>query len=226
MTFLAGLAGLTALLPIGRLAVGRWGGLVAIGLCLTSGCVYGNLFFNPIDVPFLFAMTWATLAIIVMASRVVPSWPATISTGLLTGMAIATRSSGVITHAYLFGAMLLCGLEAIVRPAPSTRSDLLRIGVCTCFALAIAWITAIALWPWLQIGNPFSQFKVAFLYFANHPNSFEIPFLGRDDFDHCATLVLHPGTADRPSASGLFVAARDRRLVRARAHIRILARNS
>jgi hypothetical protein len=179
MTFLAGLAALTALLPIGRLAVGRWGGLVAIGLCLTTGYVYGNLFFTPIDVPFLFAMTWATLAIIVMASRVVPSWPATISTGLLTGLAIATRSSGVITHAYLFGAMLLCGLEAIFRPGTSTRSDLLRIGMRTCFALAIAWITAIALWPWLQIGNPFSQFKVAFLYFTNHPTSFEMPFWGK-----------------------------------------------
>jgi hypothetical protein len=174
MTFMAGLAGLAALLPIGRLAVGRWAGLVAIGLCLTTGYLYGSIFFTPIDVPFLLAMSWATLAIMMMAGPVVPSWPATIGAGLLTGLAIATRSSGIITQAYLLGAMALCGLEAVVRPGGSTRGDLLRIGSRTVCAVAIAWIAALAVWPWLQIGNPFSQFKAAFLLFANHPNSFEI----------------------------------------------------
>jgi hypothetical protein len=178
MTFLAGLAGLAALIPIGRLAAGRWSGLVALGLCLTTGYLYGSLFFTPIDVPFLFAMSWATLAIIVMAGRLVPSWPATIGAGLLTGLAIATRPPGVITQAYLLGAMVLCGIEAVAAPETSTRSDLLRIGARTLSALAIGWIAAIALWPWLQIGNPFSQFKTAFLYFANHPRSFEFPSWG------------------------------------------------
>jgi hypothetical protein len=52
-----GLAGLAALLPIGRLAVGRWAGLTAIVLCLLTGYFYGSLFFTPIDVPFVAAMT-------------------------------------------------------------------------------------------------------------------------------------------------------------------------
>ena len=60
MTFLFGLAGVAALLPIGRLAIGRWAGLTAIALCLMTGYFYGSLFFTPIDVPFLAAMTWAT----------------------------------------------------------------------------------------------------------------------------------------------------------------------
>ena len=60
MTFLVGLGGLAALYPIGRLAVGRWTGLTAIVLCLMTGYLYGSLFFTPIDVPFLAAMTWAT----------------------------------------------------------------------------------------------------------------------------------------------------------------------
>jgi hypothetical protein len=34
------------------------------------------------------------------------------------------------------------------------------------------------LWPWLQIGNPLAQFKLAFDLFANHPNSFEMPVWG------------------------------------------------
>ena len=75
MTFLVGLGGLAALLPIGRLAAGRWAGLIAIALCLMTGYLYGSLFFTPIDVPFLAAMTWATLAILVMTRQVLPSWP-------------------------------------------------------------------------------------------------------------------------------------------------------
>lgn len=180
MTFSAGLAGLVALLPIARLAVGRWAGLVAISLCLITGYLYGSIFFTPIDVPFLFAMSWATLAIVVMVTRIVPSWPATIGAGLLTGLAIATRSSGVITHAYLVGGMILCGLEAAARGGRSARGDLLQIGARTIAAIAIAWVVAFAIWPWLQIGNPFLQFEAAFLYFANHPHSFEFPHWGEN----------------------------------------------
>jgi hypothetical protein len=178
MTFLTGLAGIAALVPIARLAVGRWAGLVAVSLCLTTGYLYGSIFFTPIDVPFLFAMTMATLAIIMMAGRAVPSWPATIGAGLLTGLAIATRSSGVITQVYLLAATGLCALEALVRPGGSTRRDLLRIGARAVCALAIGWIAALVLWPWLQIGNPFLHFKEAFELFANHPNSFEMPVWG------------------------------------------------
>jgi len=178
LTFLLGLGALAALLPIARLAGDRWAGLIAIGLCLTTGYLYGSMFFTPIDIPFMFAMTWATLAIMLMAVPVVPLWPATIATGLLTGLAIATRSSGLITHVYLVGAMILCALEAVMRDGRAARRDLLRIGVRTISAMLIAWITAIALWPWLQVGNPIVQFKEAFLYFANHPSSWEFPHWG------------------------------------------------
>ena len=178
VTFLTGLAGLAAIVPIGRLAVGRWAGLVALVLCLTTGYLYGSIFFTPIDVPFLLAMTWSTLAIIVMAGRVVPSWPATVAAGLLTGLAIATRSSGLIAQVYLLLAMGLCALAALGRPGGTPRRDLLRIGARTVGALTLGWMTAYALWPWLQIGNPLVQFKLAFDLFANHPNSFEMPVWG------------------------------------------------
>jgi hypothetical protein len=170
LTFLVGLAGLAALLPIARLGFGRWAGALAIGLCLTTGYLYGSLFFTPIDVPFLFAMTWATLAIMIMARPAAPSWPATIAAGVLTGLAIATRSSGIITHAYLLGAMILCGVEAIA--AGVGRRLVLQIAARTVAAMLLAWVTAIALWPWLQIGDPLAQFAEAFSYFANHPASF------------------------------------------------------
>src|SRR6186713_3024465 len=52
MTFLVGLAGVAALLPLGRIAIGRWAGLAAVVLCLITGYLYGSLFVTPIDVPF------------------------------------------------------------------------------------------------------------------------------------------------------------------------------
>jgi hypothetical protein len=178
LTFLLGLAALAALLPMARLAGGRWAGLVAVGLCLTTGYLYGSMFVTPIDIPFMFAMTWATLAIMLMAVPIVPLWSATIATGLFTGLAIATRSSGLIAHVYLIGAMSLCAAEAVLRSGRSAGRDLLRIGVRTLSAMVIAWLTAIALWPWLQVGNPITQFAEAFLYFANHPSSWEFQHWG------------------------------------------------
>jgi hypothetical protein len=179
MNFLLGIAGIAALFPIARLAIGRWAGLVAVGLCLTTGYLYGSIFFTPIDVPFLFAMTWATFAVVLMSSRVVPSWPATIAAGIFTGLAFATRSSGMITHAYLAGAIVLCALEVLLDRRGSVLQRLLRIVLRAAVAVVIAWITAIALWPWLQSGNPLTQFWEAFKYFANHPMSFEYPAWGR-----------------------------------------------
>ncbi len=147
MTFLVGLAGVAALLPIGRLAAGRWAGLVAIALCLMTGYFYGSLFFTPIDVPFAAAMTWATLAIVVMTRKVLPSWRATIAAGVLSGRRLALRY-------------------------------LIELGARYGAVVVIAWITAVALWPWLEIGNPFTQFKTALVHFATIPVSFEFPHWG------------------------------------------------
>jgi hypothetical protein len=178
MTFLVGLAGVAALLPLGRLAVGRWAGLAAIVLSLLTGYFYGSLFFTPIDVPFVAAMTWATLAIVVMTQQVLPSWRATVAAGLLTGLAIATRTGGIITHAYLLGALLLCGADFFASRGRLTLRYLLEIGARYGAVLVIAWITAVALWPWLQIGNPLAQFKIALVHFATIPMSFEFPHWG------------------------------------------------
>jgi len=177
-TFVVGLAGLAALLPLGRLAIGRWAGLTAIALCLLTGYCYGSLFFTPIDVPFLAAMTWATLAIVVMTRLALPSWRGTAAVGLLTGLAIATRTGGIITHAYLLGAMVLCNAEFWARHGRLTLRYLVQIAVRYAAVVVIAWVTAIALWPWLQTGHPWAQFKVALLHFATIPMSYEFSHWG------------------------------------------------
>ena len=179
LTFLVGLAGVAALLPLGRLAAGRWAGLAAIVLCLMTGYLYGSLFFTPIDVPFLAAMTWATLAIVVMTRQVLPSWRATLAAGLLSGLAIATRTGGIITHAYLLGALILCAAEVVASGNRLTRRYLMELSARFAGVLVIAWIIAVALWPWLQTGNPFGNFKIALVHFANIPGSFEFTHWGK-----------------------------------------------
>jgi len=178
MTFLVGLAGVAALLPIGRIAIGRWAGLTAIVLCLTTGYLYGSLFFAPIDVPFLAAMTWATLAILVMTRQTLPSWRATVAAGLLTGLAIGTRTGGIITHAYLLGALVLCALDVFARQGRLTGRYLSALAARYAAVVPIAWLTAIAIWPWLQVGNPFQQFKTALVHFATIPMAFDFPHWG------------------------------------------------
>jgi hypothetical protein len=209
MTFLVGVAGLAALLPIGRLAAGRWAGLTAIVLCLLTGYFYGSLFFTPVDVPFAAAMTWATLAILVMTRDVLPSWPTTIAAGVLSGLAIATRTGGIISHAYLLGALLLCALELFCLQGRLTLRYLLQIGARYGVAIAVAWTTAIALWPWLQIGNPFRQFETALLYFASIPVAFEFSHWGERVWTNALPISYIPGQllARLPMAFLLLLAA-------------------
>jgi hypothetical protein len=178
LTFLAGLVGLAALIPIARLSIGGWAGPIAILLCLITGYFYGSLFFTPIDVPFLAAMSWATWAVLIMARGEVPAWSTTVAAGLLTGLAMATRTGGIITHAYLIGAMALSAVEALIRKGRHAAPVLSRMAARTLAAIAIAWITAIALWPWLQIGNPLRQFAIAHMYFTHSPLAFEFPHWG------------------------------------------------
>ena len=178
MTFLVGLGGLAALYPIGRLAAGRWTGLTAIVLCLMTGYLYGSLFFTPIDVPFLAAMTWATLAILVMARDTLPSWRSTMAAGLATGLAIATRTGGIITHVYLVGVLGLCAAGLFAESGRLPARYLLQLGARYAAVVGTAWLTAVALWPWLQVGNPFKQFMIAVHHFATIPMSYEFSHWG------------------------------------------------
>jgi hypothetical protein len=172
LTFALGLCGLGALIPLGLMTYGAWAGTAALILCLTTGYLYGSLFFTPIDVPFMAAMSWATVAVVAMARTAVPAWLPTVGVGILTGLAIATRPGGIITHAYLIGAMTLCAIEAILQHGRAASRQLLAICGRTTTAMGIAWLTAISLWPWLQIGNPLRHFLMSLAHFAKVPTSF------------------------------------------------------
>jgi hypothetical protein len=177
-TFLIGWAGLAALVPIGRLAIGRWAGLAALVLCLLTGNLYGHLFFSPNDVPFMATMNFAVLAILIMARRE-PSWPATVCTGLLTGLAIATRVGGLLTQLYLIVAMALLGAELVLADRRGSWRALVRIGAHTTVALLIGWVATFALWPWVQTAHPLTRFREALARFSKVDLDFPFPHWGR-----------------------------------------------
>ena len=178
MTFLVGLAGLAALLPIGRLAAGKWAGVTAIILCLLTGYLYGSLFFTPIDVPFLAAMTWATLAILIMSGHALPSWTVMAAVGLTSGLAVATRTGGLITQVYLIGALVLCAAKFVAMNGRLTQRYVFQLGARFLLAVVTATATAVALWPWLQVGNPLNQFMIAYRHFGTIPMSYEFSHWG------------------------------------------------
>jgi hypothetical protein len=167
LTFVVGLAGLAAVVPIGRMAVGPWAGFVALALCLLTGNLYGHLFFTPNDVPFLAAMNWALLATIVMARGGVPSWRTTWIAGACCGLAIATRVGGILAQAYLIAAMGLLCMEVLAQRGRASLPSIVQIAIRAATALAIGWLVAILLWPYLQAANPLQRFLAAYRHFGS-----------------------------------------------------------
>src|SRR5437016_5428492 len=117
-------------------------------------------------------MTWALLAIVVMARGLVPTWPATIAAGVLTGLATATRFGGILSQAYLVAAMALVALEVGLRRERAATHAIPTIALRTLAALAVGWITMVALWPWLQAPDPLHRFRIAASHFSKLSLSF------------------------------------------------------
>jgi hypothetical protein len=178
-TFMTGLAGLAAVVPIGRLAIGPWAGFAALVLCLLTGNLYGHLFFSPYDTPFLATMTWAVLAVLLMARGEVPTWGTTVCAGVLTGLAIATRVGGLITDVYLAVAMALLAVELFLRDGKRAWRGMLRLSAHCASAVLIGWLVAFALWPWVQTSDPLGQFNIALSHFSKLDVDFPIRTWGR-----------------------------------------------
>jgi len=123
-------------------------------------------------------MTWATLAIVVVTQDTLPSSRATVAAGLTIGLAIGTRTGGVIALAYLGLALALNAAEFRMRSGTLPRRYVGALAGRFLVASAVAVAFAIAIWPWLQIGNPLRQFGIAFRHFGSIPMSYEFPHWG------------------------------------------------
>jgi hypothetical protein len=74
--------------------------------------------------------------------------------------------------------MILCAAEVFGREGRLSERYLLQLGARYVAVIVTAWLVAIALWPWLQIGNPFAQFKIALVHFATISLPFDFPYWG------------------------------------------------
>lgn len=68
-----------------------------------------------------------------------------------------------------------------------------QIALHTLLVILIAWLTAMALWPWLQIGNPLMQFREAYRHFATLDTSFEFQNWGQLTFTDKLPAWYIPG---------------------------------
>jgi hypothetical protein len=74
--------------------------------------------------------------------------------------------------------MILCAAEFAASRGGLTRDYLFKMAARYGAVVVIAWLTAIAIWPWLQVGNPLTQFKIAYTHFASIPMSFDLQHWG------------------------------------------------
>jgi hypothetical protein len=94
-----------------------------------------------------------------------------IDRGLHVAMAETEPHQFIITHAYLLGALLLCAAEVFTTEGRLSTRYLIGLGSRYGAAVVLAWLMAFALWPWLQIDNPFAHFKIALVHFSTIPMS-------------------------------------------------------
>jgi hypothetical protein len=74
--------------------------------------------------------------------------------------------------------LLLCAVEFFAAHGRLTMHYFVQLGARYAAAVGISWMTAFALWPWLQIANPFHQFKIALVHFATIPMTYEFSHWG------------------------------------------------
>ena len=83
---------------------------------------------------------------------------------------------------------------------PSTIPSSLSAGAALVLPwVVLAWMIAIALWPWLQIGNPWQQFKIALMHFTNIPMAYEFSYWGERIWTDGLPRSYIPGQIGRAS---------------------------
>jgi hypothetical protein len=155
-TGLLSLIGLCGVYWTGAVVFNRRVAFVAVCLLLLSGNYYGHMFNSPIDAPYLVAMTFATLGI-VLAFRGRPRrfLARALLVGVLVGWAAATRVGGIMLLAYVGVA---AGLAVIDRwgvspeARPGERDGVTLTGAIASVVLIVAVAAAVtwAAWPWLH----------------------------------------------------------------------------
>ncbi len=93
---------LVAVMKLGSLVGGPWGGFFAVLLLLLSPRIYGHMFNNPKDIPFAMGYLWSLYYLV----RTFPHWPLiprglVFKLGIAIGLALGVRVGGLLLIAYL-----------------------------------------------------------------------------------------------------------------------------
>ncbi len=177
---LAGVATALASWYLGRQTLGAAGGLLTLILLLATGYFVGNVFNDPIDTPFMLAMTLSLVAINRYLGRMDESgWRLTLPVGLAIGLALATRIGGVLFLVNLAVGQAIFSLCAVRRAGwRSATPTIGRFVVDNLLIGLVALAVTYALWPWLW-PDPIARLLAAADHFSHMPLDFEFPFFGR-----------------------------------------------
>ena len=165
-------------LYVGRLAArlfGRWAGVLALILVVTSPRYFADSMNNPKDLPFA-AMTAVALYYFATLS---PKWPyVSRSTGIKIVVALAAalniRAAALLYLGY-FGLLILAFVVAERQFDPRR---LLAVLVRVVAVTAAVLVLGTAFWPWAMV-SPFIRPIEALLGFANAPFGADVLFNGR-----------------------------------------------
>ena len=180
---LGGLAGVVTTIAswlLGRQTLGAAGGLLTLIFLLTTGYFVGNIFNDPIDTPFMLAMTVSLVTINRYLRHIdEPGWEKALWVGLAVGLAFATRIGGVM---FLLN-LALCQTIYLASRRPANTSSprptviLRRFFAHDLLIGLVALVVTYLLWPWLW-PDPIRLLLQAAEHFSRMPVEFDFPFFG------------------------------------------------
>ncbi|MDP0498318.1 MAG: phospholipid carrier-dependent glycosyltransferase [Verrucomicrobiota bacterium JB024] len=167
-----GLATVAGAWAVGRLLGGErlafWCGL----FLLLMPRFYGQMFFNPKDIPFAAGMIWALYFLLRWGRELPrPRIGLTLALGVAVGLALAIRIGGLVLFAYLGGYVAIVLLRERLNGDVTTKlwlGHVLRAGGHCLLAVLVALAVLYPWWPYIH-SDPLGRIAEAFRTISAYP---------------------------------------------------------
>jgi len=175
LIYLTFVGGVFALYQIAASRFADWRlGLLAALMLVLSPRIFGNAFFNSMDIVFLASFTLAANASLVFFLK--PNWRLAFLGGLWSAIAFDVRNLGILVPALILALIFWQWLIKVV--SRENKKDHSQSYLKPLFIYLITFIgVAILFWPWLW-ESPWERLWQAFVVMAHIPFELEVLYLG------------------------------------------------
>ncbi|MGE9292029.1 MAG: ArnT family glycosyltransferase [Puniceicoccales bacterium] len=184
MSLVFGLAALGGTWAIGRYLGGDRLGFWAVLFLLLMPRFYGQIFFNPKDVPFAAGMIWS-LYFLLRWGRCLPRprLGPTLMLGVVLGLTLALRIGGLVLFAYMGGYATFVLLRELLYERVPTKRWLMQVLQVAIHALIVLGVALVVLYPWWPYihSNPLSRIYETFTTVEAYPWKGTVLFQGSLD---------------------------------------------